>query len=110
MPAVITVAASNIQDSCWQHGGQGSNFGTCVKIIAPGENVTSAYHIADDASFTASGTSQACPHVSGVAAQYLESNPLAPPSEVTHPLLPCLLPHVEEEAAAPDVWMPNAVA
>ena len=52
--------------------------------------VTSSGNIADDSMAVKTGTSQACPHVSGVAAQYLESNPAASPQEVRPFLLMCL--------------------
>ena len=59
-----------------------SNYGKCVSLYAPGVSVLSAMDTSDTATMTASGTSMACPHVSGVAALYLQSNPTAQPSEV----------------------------
>jgi subtilisin family serine protease len=50
-----------------------SNFGRCVDILAPGVNVVSAWHTADDKNAVLSGTSMAAPHVSGVVALYLEA-------------------------------------
>ena len=58
-PAAITVGASNNTDSvAWF-----SNYGTCMDIIAPGENITAAWNTSNTATNTISGTSMATPHV-----------------------------------------------
>jgi len=52
-----------------------SNWGTCVDILAPGEDILSAANTDDQGLQTMTGTSMACPHVSGVAAMIFEANP-----------------------------------
>jgi len=52
-----------------------SNFGTCNDIMAPGSSIISASSSSDTGSTSKSGTSMACPHVSGGAALLLQSDP-----------------------------------
>ncbi|XP_041452907.1 aqualysin-1-like [Lytechinus variegatus] len=59
-----------------------SNYGSCVDIFAPGVSITSAWINSDIDTNTISGTSMACPHVSGVAALTLHANPGFSPAEV----------------------------
>ncbi len=73
-----------------------SNYGTCVKLFAPGINIISAFPdgiaiipkctllstTPHRRSAMCSGTSPAAPHVAGVAARYLQHHPTASPADV----------------------------
>jgi len=67
----ITVGATTINDARASF----SNFGTCLDIFAPGQDITSAWVTSDTATNTISGTSMASPHVAGAAALVLSANP-----------------------------------
>jgi subtilisin family serine protease len=81
-PNTITVGAATNTDAAASF----SNWGTCVNIFAPGTDITSASFRSDSATAVLTGTSQATPHVSGVAALYLEVNPGATPAQVSSAL------------------------
>ncbi|HEX5757503.1 MAG TPA: S8 family serine peptidase, partial [Arenimonas sp.] len=63
-----------------------SNYGSCLDIFAPGSSITSAWYSSNTATNTISGTSMATPHVVGVAAQYLQTQPGASPASVASAL------------------------
>jgi subtilisin family serine protease len=59
-----------------------SNYGRCVDWFAPGVGILSASNVSDTATAALTGTSMAAPHTAGVAALYLQSNPLASPGSL----------------------------
>jgi len=63
-----------------------SNYGSCNDIYAPGQDILSAWHTADDATLTIRGTSMACPMVAGAAALLLEQDPSQSPAKVKQEL------------------------
>lgn len=70
-PTAITVGSTDSRD----RKSTFSNYGRCTNIWAPGSSITSTAHDSDTGSKTMSGTSMACPHVSGGAALVLQRNP-----------------------------------
>merc|ERR1719436_943568 len=83
VPSAITVGSTDSTDSRSYF----SNYGTCVDIWAPGSSVTSAAHTSDTGTATFSGTSMACPHVSGGAALVLGADNSKSPQKVISDLL-----------------------
>ncbi len=77
--SAITVGATTSTDARASY----SNWGTCLDIFAPGSSITSAGIASDTATQVMSGTSMATPHVTGMAALYLQNNPAATPAQVT---------------------------
>jgi subtilisin family serine protease len=77
-PNVITVGATDVTDD----EASFSNYGTCVDILAPGVAIYSSDYLVTNQVVTRSGTSMAAPHVAGVAALILQSNPTGSPGLV----------------------------
>jgi subtilisin family serine protease len=77
-PSAITVGATGSSDERASY----SNWGTCLDVFAPGNSITSASNGSDNGAAIMSGTSMASPHVTGLAAVYLQSNPGASPATV----------------------------
>ena len=71
---VLTVAGSSSDDTPYLTR-SGTNFGRCVDIFAPGENVLGASLRCNHCSKTSFGSSMATAIVSGVLALYLEREP-----------------------------------
>src|SRR5204862_957170 len=83
VPAALTVGSTTITDARSSF----SNIGTCVDLFAPGSSITSAWHTSDTATNVISGTSMATPHVTGVAALYLQNNTGASPATVANQII-----------------------
>ena len=78
----LTVGGTERGDDLYLGLFDGTNYGRCVDIFAPGQDVRSAGIRSNDAVATMSGTSQASPIVSGAAAVYWNMNRTATPLEV----------------------------
>jgi subtilisin family serine protease len=89
----IVVGSTDRQDRRSEY----SNFGSCVDLFAPGEDILSADGTGDTATQLLSGTSMASPHVAGVVAQYLQKRPNASREEVRAALLQVATPNVLKE-------------
>lgn len=78
VPEALTVGATTSSDAkaSW------SNYGSCLDLFAPGVSITSTWSTSDGATKALSGTSMATPHVTGVAALYLQGTPSAAPTTV----------------------------
>jgi len=83
VPSAITVGSTTSTDARSSF----SCYGTCVDIWAPGSDVVSASHTSDTGTRSLSGTSMACPHVSGAAALILGNDKSKSPQKVISDLL-----------------------
>ncbi|KAG5275668.1 hypothetical protein AALO_G00123220 [Alosa alosa] len=97
-PEVITVGATNHADQPLTTGTTGTNYGSCVDLFAPGDDIVSASSDCPTCFTTKSGTSQAAAHVAGIAAVILNSRPNATSTEV----LQLLLRHSVKQAINPE--------
>jgi subtilisin family serine protease len=89
-PGALTVGATDSADVRASF----SNYGACVDVFDPGVSITSAWIGSTTATNTISGTSMASPHVAGLAALYLQSNPYATPAVVTDVLKTTAVPWI----------------
>jgi len=83
VPNAITVGSTDNRD----RRSSFSNYGRCTNIWAPGSAVKSLGHRGDTATATFSGTSMACPHVSGAAALVLDASQGTAPAKVLQKML-----------------------
>ncbi|MFN3705377.1 MAG: S8 family peptidase [Thermoflexales bacterium] len=81
--SAITVGATNRTDQRTSY----SNFGRCVDVFAPGQDILSAWIGSDTDQKLESGTSMATPHLAGVAAKLLQTRPNAAPAQVRELIL-----------------------
>ncbi|GAX24017.1 proprotein convertase subtilisin/kexin type 9 [Fistulifera solaris] len=81
--SAITVGATNTYDYLLSF----SNYGACVDLLAPGVDIVSADSRSNTGQRTETGTSQAAPHVAGVAALYLQTHPMWTPATVREAIL-----------------------
>jgi len=77
VPGAITVGATDSSDKRASF----SNYGSCLDIYGPGVGIKSASHWNNNGETVKSGTSMACPHVSGVLAVMLGDNPGMSPAQ-----------------------------
>jgi subtilisin family serine protease len=81
-----------------------SNWGTCSHIFAPGQNVLSAWIGSTTATNTISGTSMACPHVTGVVSDMWGRRRGASPQEIRERINSIAL---RDRVTNPGVGSPN---
>jgi len=93
VPSAITVGATDASDARAGY----SNYGICLDIFAPGSSIRSASATSDTATRIASGTSMACPHVSGAAALLLGKDPTATAEWVRENLISAATPDVVDD-------------
>lgn len=82
VPNAITVGATDKNDKRAVF----SSYGKCLDIFGPGVDILSTYWQGPESYTTMSGTSMACPHVSGAAALLLAENPTLSVQDVTKKL------------------------
>jgi subtilisin family serine protease len=85
-----------------------SNWGTCTQIFAPGQNVLSAWIGSTSATNTISGTSMACPHVTGIASDLWGSRGWATPGREIKERVTALA--LRDRVTNPGTGSPNLLA
>lgn len=81
--SAITVGATAIDDNRASF----SNYGNCIDLFAPGQDITTDFISSDTSTALVSGTSFAAPHVAGVAAMMLSTTPTLTPAQVQQTLV-----------------------
>ncbi|KAL4634940.1 proprotein convertase subtilisin/kexin type 9 [Arapaima gigas] len=110
---VIAVGATDFTDQPLNVGTTGTNFGRCVDLFAPGDDIVSASSDCPTCFTAKSGTSQAAAHVAGIAAIILNSSPNLTSTEVLHRLLQSSVKHAINPSTFPEehrLATPNMVA
>ncbi|XP_051868986.1 proprotein convertase subtilisin/kexin type 9 [Pristis pectinata] len=101
-PEVITVGATNYDNQPTTTGTLGTNFGRCVDLFAPGDDIVSASSDCLTCFTSKSGTSQAAAHVAGIAAMIMNADPNITVSELRQRLI-----HYSTKKAINDIWFPE---
>ncbi|KAM6077947.1 proprotein convertase subtilisin/kexin type 9 [Theristicus caerulescens] len=112
-PEVITVGATNSEDQPASIGTLGTNFGRCVDLFAPGDDIIGASSDCSTCFTAQSGTSQAAAHVAGIAAMLLTAEPQLSLTELRQCLLHFATKNVMDTAWFPEeqrLQTPNSVA
>nr|XP_006005563.1 PREDICTED: proprotein convertase subtilisin/kexin type 9 [Latimeria chalumnae] len=99
---VITVGATNSRDQPVSMGILGTNYGRCVDLFAPGDDIISASSDCTTCFTSKSGTSQAAAHVAGIAAMILNTDPNITVSEVRQKLI-----HFSSKNIMDEAWFPK---
>ena len=77
-----------------------SNYGRCLDLFAPGNDITSADYESDTGTAVMGGTSMATPHAAGALALYLENHPTATPQESRNAVVKAAQPGVISDPGA----------
>ncbi|NXL84253.1 PCSK9 convertase, partial [Alectura lathami] len=109
-PEVITVGATNSENQPASIGTLGTNFGRCVDLFAPGDDIIGASSDCSTCFMAQSGTSQAAAHVAGergdggagIAAMLLSAEPHLSLAELRQRLL-----HFATKNAIRAAWFPE---
>ncbi|XP_041886711.1 proprotein convertase subtilisin/kexin type 9 [Corvus kubaryi] len=112
-PEVITVGATDSEDQPASIGTLGTNFGRCVDLFAPGDDIIGASSDCSTCFTAQSGTSQAAAHVAGIAAVLLSAEPQLSLAELRQRLLRFSAKNAVDTARLPEeqrLQTPNSVA
>ncbi|NXI76936.1 PCSK9 convertase, partial [Rhipidura dahli] len=113
-PEVITVGATDSEDQPASIGTLGTNFGRCVDLFAPGDDIIGASSDCSTCFTAQSGTSQAAAHVAGgIAAVLLSAEPQLSLAELRQRLLRFSTKNAMDAARFPEeqrLQTPNSVA
>ncbi|XP_074858598.1 proprotein convertase subtilisin/kexin type 9 [Carettochelys insculpta] len=101
-PEVITVGATNFQDQPASMGALGTNFGRCVDVFAPGDDIIGASSDCSTCFTSQSGTSQAAAHVAGITAMILNADSTLTFSELRQRLI-----HFSTKNLINEAWFPE---
>lgn len=95
-PSALTIGATDSQD----RRASFSNYGVCLDLFAPGVSIPSASHTSATGSRVLSGTSMASPHVAGLAALVLQTQPAATAEQVNAFIKATATPELVADARA----------